>query len=64
MCLVCRAVTATSPKLLANNRPHPDDCWNVQWLMFVLGWFFYVPFIVGAFLPLCTNPRFPTSCHK
>ena len=30
-----------------------QDGFNVQWLLFILGFFFYIPSIVGAFLPLC-----------
>ena len=40
------------------------SCFNIQWLLFVLGWLLLVPSIVGIFLPLCNGrPRFPTKSY-
>ena len=41
-----------------------ESCCNVQWLLFVLGLFFIPASYVGALLPLCSKPTFPTRCHK
>lgn len=36
-----------------------EDCFgdqtgfNIQWLLFILGFFFWIPSVVGCFLPLC-----------
>ena len=42
-----------------NNR-----CWNVQWLLLILGVFFHIPSIVASFLPLCRVPRFPNKSYR
>lgn len=40
------------------------NCFNIQWLLFVLGWLLLIPSIVGIFLPLCNGrSRFPTRSY-
>jgi hypothetical protein len=42
-----------------NNR-----CWNIQWLLLILGVLFHIPSIVASFLPLCRFPRFPNKSYR
>ncbi len=41
-----------------------ESCCNVQWVLFVVGFFFVPASYAGAALPLCLKPSFPTRCHK
>jgi heme/copper-type cytochrome/quinol oxidase subunit 2 len=44
-----------------------EECFNVQWLLFIIGWFIWPVSLVACFLPLCTGrrgARFPTKCYK
>jgi hypothetical protein len=44
-----------------------EECFNVQWLLFIIGFFIWPVSLVACFLPLCTGrrgARFPTKCHK
>jgi len=60
--------TAASQPPMRTNQIGSDfntqDGFNVQWLLFILGFFFYIPSIVGAFLPLCQTPRFPNQSYR
>ena len=42
---------------------HRDQCFNSQWLCFILGWLIFIPLIVGILLPLFSKPRFPTKSY-
>jgi hypothetical protein len=37
---------------------------NIQWLLFVLGFFCWITSVVACFLPLCRRPRFPSKSYK
>ena len=37
---------------------------NVQWALFIAGLFLYLPSVLASFLPLCSQPKFPTRHHK
>ena len=37
---------------------------NIQWKLFVFGLVLFLPSCIGAVLPLCSRPRFPTRGHK
>jgi hypothetical protein len=41
-----------------------ESCCNIQWVLFVFGFFFVPASYAGAALPLCSKPSFPTRCHK
>jgi len=41
-----------------------EGCCNIQWVLFVVGFFFVPASYAGAALPLCSKPSFPTRCHK
>jgi hypothetical protein len=50
-----------------DSEPYPEgEGFNIQWLLFVLGFFFWVTSVVGCFLPLCrpAAKRFPTKSYK
>jgi len=44
----------------------PDvNCFNEQWLTFILGLFFLIPFLIGILLPfLKVVDRFPTLSYQ
>ena len=43
---------------------HRDGCFNIQWLLFILGWLTTIPLIVAIFLPLCNGrPRFSSKSY-
>lgn len=56
------------PPILPNNQipkvRRTEGCFNVQWLCLSIGWLTLVPLFVGAFLPLCSQPRFPSKSYK
>jgi len=37
---------------------------NYYWLLFILGFFLCIPWMVASFMPLCSRPHFPTKCHR
>lgn len=41
-----------------------EQCCNSQWGCFAAGFFLTLLWWVGAFMPLCSRPRFPTKCHR
>jgi len=57
-----KGVAATAAE--EEQRVNQEQCFNVQWLLFVIGLFITPVAIVACFLPLCSRPRFPTRCHK
>ncbi len=67
MCYIIAAIDGkliSEPVAVPYTKPQPEQCCNVQWVLFVLGLFFSPFEFVGVLLPLCTNPRFPTRCYK
>jgi len=47
-----------------NNSFMEGDGFNIQWLLFVLGFFCWITSLVACFLPLCRKPRFPSKSYK
>ncbi|KAG0560830.1 hypothetical protein KC19_9G016900 [Ceratodon purpureus] len=41
-----------------------NECWNDQWLLFILGIWLYIPFIVAIFLPFCATDKRSDHCYK
>jgi len=58
---VIAQVTAQPPP---NNSFLEGDGFNIQWLLFVLGFFCWITSAVACFLPLCRRPRFPSKSYK
>ncbi len=57
--------------VVAHERPvdtppsYDNDSWdNIQWKLLLFGLVLFLPSCIGAVLPLCSRPRFPTRGHK
>jgi len=57
---VIAQVTAVPP----TNSFLEGEGFNIQWLLFVLGFFCWITSAVACFLPLCRRPRFPSKSYK
>lgn len=60
---------ANAPPMVAHNVPTNNtsvqaahhqscgSCFNMQWVLFILGWFFFFPAALGVILPACSRGR-------
>jgi len=58
-----------SQPMTPNTTPmQQEECFNVQWLLFIIGFVVWPVSLVACFLPLCNGrggrSRFPTKCYK
>ncbi len=57
--------TAAGAETVAALDTHSQDIFRcgIGWVMFTLGWLFYLPFLIGAFMPIF-DPEQRTVPHK